>query len=253
MKQKQILKLFYFFNCLFGLKKKISKGFNNLEELVDFSFEEFHQQIKPGQVREEILRLLKILEKKELNLVLEIGTSRTAGTLFLFSRIASQDAEIISIDLPGGKWGGGYDLYKVPLFKSFASNAQKIHLMRKDSHEYSSLEQVKTILKGRKLDFLFIDGDHTYKGVKNDFEMYSPLVKEGGIIAFHDINHSEDITVETGYGCGRLWKEIKDNYENIEIIEDWKDYHPITKKYIFKEVLQGIPRKGPGIGVIVKN
>jgi len=36
-------------------------------------------------------------------------------------------------------------------------------------------------------DFLFIDGDHTYEGVEGDFEMYSPLVRRGGIIAFHDI------------------------------------------------------------------
>jgi hypothetical protein len=34
---------------------------------------------------------------------------------------------------------------------------------------------------------LFIDGDHTYEGVRRDFEMYSPLVRKGGIIAFHDI------------------------------------------------------------------
>jgi len=42
-------------------------------------------------------------------------------------------------------------------------------------------------LNGEPLDFLFIDGDHTYEGVKRDFEMYSPLVRNGGIIAFHDI------------------------------------------------------------------
>jgi predicted O-methyltransferase YrrM len=44
-----------------------------------------------------------------------------------------------------------------------------------------------TLLKGSEGDFLFIDGDHTYQGVKQDFQMYSPLVKKGGIVAFHDI------------------------------------------------------------------
>jgi predicted O-methyltransferase YrrM len=43
------------------------------------------------------------------------------------------------------------------------------------------------VLNEQNLDFLFIDGDHTYKGVKEDFEMYSPLVRKGGVIAFHDI------------------------------------------------------------------
>ena len=36
------------------------------------------------------------------------------------------------------------------------------------------------------IDFLFIDGDHTYQAVMTDWLLYSPLVKRGGIIAFHD-------------------------------------------------------------------
>jgi len=39
-----------------------------------------------------------------------------------------------------------------------------------------------------KIDFLFIDADHSYEGVKADFEAWSPKVKEDGIIAFHDSN-----------------------------------------------------------------
>ena len=40
---------------------------------------------------------------------------------------------------------------------------------------------------GKPLDFLFIDGDHAFKGVKSDFQLYSELVRPGGLIAFHDI------------------------------------------------------------------
>ena len=36
------------------------------------------------------------------------------------------------------------------------------------------------------LDFLFIDGDHTIKGCKQDYDLYSKKVKRGGYIAFHD-------------------------------------------------------------------
>ena len=39
-----------------------------------------------------------------------------------------------------------------------------------------------------EIDILFIDGDHTYKGVINDFENYSKLVKRGGYIIFDDYN-----------------------------------------------------------------
>ena len=36
-------------------------------------------------------------------------------------------------------------------------------------------------------DFLFIDGDHSYEGVKADFEHWEQFVKVGGHIAFHDM------------------------------------------------------------------
>lgn len=63
----------------------------------------------------------------------------------------------------------------------------KMCLLRADSHKRDTLEQVKAILDGREIVFLFIDGDHTYEGVKRYFEMYRPLVKKRGIIAFRDI------------------------------------------------------------------
>lgn len=38
----------------------------------------------------------------------------------------------------------------------------------------------------KKIDYLFIDGDHTYEVVKKDFEDWYPHVKTGGIISIHD-------------------------------------------------------------------
>jgi predicted O-methyltransferase YrrM len=80
-------------------------------------------------------------------------------------------------------------------------------------------------LKGNKVDFLFIDGDHSYEGVKKDFEMYSPLVKKGGIIVFHDIvpDYYTRYGIKTGSWAGevyKFWNEIKEKYENLEIVKD---------------------------------
>lgn len=36
------------------------------------------------------------------------------------------------------------------------------------------------------LDFLYIDGDHSYEAVIADIENFVPLVKEGSLFAFHD-------------------------------------------------------------------
>lgn len=37
-----------------------------------------------------------------------------------------------------------------------------------------------------KIDYLHIDGDHSYEGVKLDFELYSQIMSENGIITIHD-------------------------------------------------------------------
>jgi hypothetical protein len=36
------------------------------------------------------------------------------------------------------------------------------------------------------VDFLFIDGDHTYDAVRQDYELYFPKIRKGGLIFFHD-------------------------------------------------------------------
>jgi len=175
--------------------------------------------IKPIQVKEEIAELLRILKSLNPRTCLEIGTAG-GGTLFLFAQMASPDATLISIDLPGGPFGGGYPAWKIPLYKSFARYpTQRIHLLRADSHNPNTLRKVREILAGKPLDFLFIDGDHTYEGVKRDFEMYSPLVRKGGVIAFHDIVEHPP---ETGCEVSMFWNEIKYSYKYLEIVKDWR-------------------------------
>jgi predicted O-methyltransferase YrrM len=78
---------------------------------------------------------------------------------------------------------------------------------------------VKRLLGPLALDVLFIDGDHTYEGVKRDFLMYKPLVRNGGLIALHDIvphpSHP-DVKVDI------FWKELKQQFPTREIVADWK-------------------------------
>ena len=104
---------------------------------------------------------------------MEIGTEN-GGALFLFSHVASANATLISIDLSRGSFGR-YPKWKIPLYKSFARDRRRIHLIRADSHDSETLNEAKKILGDKLIDFfLFIDGDHTYEGIKRDFEMYSP-------------------------------------------------------------------------------
>ena len=160
---------------------------------------------------------MSILEKVRPKYVLEIGTAQ-GGTLLLWVQVATDDALIISIDLPGGPFGGGYPLLKRLTYRSFRRNKQRIVLIRADSHHKDTLKKVRNILGGAKLDFLFVDGDHSYEGVKKDFEMYSSLVRRGGIIAFHDIVPGSSELVG---GVPRFWREVKEKYRFREIVKSW--------------------------------
>ena len=146
--------------------------------------------------------------------VIEIGTAK-GGTLFLFSRLADPCATLVSIDLPGGEFGGGYPAWKARLYRSFCLPQQTIHLLRADSSAISTVENVKSIFGKTPVDFLFIDGNHTYEGVKRDFELYSPCVRKGGLIAFHDIAVHPP---EARCNVDKFWNEAR-NQHSQEFIE----------------------------------
>jgi len=172
--------------------------------------------IRLAQVKSEFLNLLNIFKQKAPKVVMEIGTAR-GGTLFCFSKLAPEDATIISVDLPGGNFGGGYPKSKVPFYNSFKKNGQKMFLLRENSHAEETVTKVKDILNGKKIDFLFIDADHTYEGVKRDFELYSPLLAKNGIVAFHDVAL---IPGAPRNYVSVFWNEIKNNYKYEELIEN---------------------------------
>ena len=43
------------------------------------------------------------------------------------------------------------------------------------------------------LDLLFIDGDHSYEGVKADWDAYNRFLKPGAIVVFHDCGWAEGV------------------------------------------------------------
>jgi predicted O-methyltransferase YrrM len=165
----------------------------------------------PGELR----ALGEILAVRRPERALEIGTCR-GGTLFFLSRLAGPQATIVSVDLPGGEFGGGYGRTAAWFYKRFARRGQRFELLLGDSHTRDMFDKVKTALRGQQLDFLFIDGDHSYSGVKCDFEMYGPIVRKGGLIALHDIAEGP---LEHGGGVPQLWRDVKSKFRHIEIVK----------------------------------
>jgi len=173
----------------------------------------FFKSIEPRQNPVEIEELYKIICDFSPSGILEIGTAR-GGTLYLWTQAAADNALIVSVDLPGGEFGGAYPLCRVPFYKSFAKPGQKIHLLRKDSHNHQTIKNVKDLFDSVPVDFAFIDGDHTYEGVKADFLNYGKYVRSGGIIAFHDILPASDFPDIQVF---RFWDEIKNRYKTREL------------------------------------
>lgn len=77
------------------------------------------------------------------------------------------------------------------------------------------------VLQDIKIDFLFIDGDHSYEGVKKDFDLYSTILAEKGVIVIHDTDekYEESLIVSEDAkkdhfpfnGPAKLVKELQNN------------------------------------------
>jgi hypothetical protein len=166
------------------------------------------RSICPKQSPREIEQAYQAVCDLKPRCVLELGTAR-GGSLYLWTQAATDDALIVSVDLPGGEFGGGYSQARVPLYESFARPGQTITLLRTDSQKPQTLEKVKAALKDQPADFAFIDADHRYEGVKKDYLLYSPLVRPGGLIGFHDIYHDRE---NVGIEVFHLWNQLKEHY-----------------------------------------
>ena len=170
-----------------------------------------HEAVKAGAAQKtaELAELVALVLDLDPQVILEIG-SMVGGSLVAW-QLAAPDAEIISVSLTDGPYGGGDVKTRID------------HWLDMNSHDPDTLDQVDRILGGRPVDFLFIDGDHSLEGVTNDFEMYSPLVRPGGLIAFHDIlPHDPSL----GIGVERLWDRLASSYDAEEIVvaEHRRDY-----------------------------
>lgn len=58
-----------------------------------------------------------------------------------------------------------------------------------------------------RYQYIYIDGDHIYKGVRSDYEHLWPLLEKDGIMVFHDVTIKE-MQPEGKYGVWKLWNKI---------------------------------------------
>ncbi len=171
------------------------------------------------QKRGEITGLLETMRRARPATVCEIG-SALGGTSFLLARAAAPGATVVYVDQ-------AFDAARKAALRRFAGPGQTVRCLQGSSTDPRIRAALQDAFGGRPLDFLFIDGDHHYEGVSADFAIYSPLVRRGGLIAFHDIvlDHGQRFGKPTGNWAGgvpRFWEELKGRYPGgaTEFIED---------------------------------
>lgn len=160
----------------------------------------FGKGLRFWQYPNQFARLLKHIYGKPINSYLEIGC-RWGGTFVIMNEVIKKSNK---------------DL------KSFAIDIIDQSEILKEYNEYSPFNYIRGnsmnfewILKQlpAQVDFVFIDGDHSYKGVKNDF--HNALALSPTHIMLHDINNV------ACPGVVQFWNEIKGNYTHKEFIEGY--------------------------------
>ena len=158
----------------------------------------------------ELLEVYKAIPDKKY--ALEIG-SLTGETLRYWLDWGTPGMEFVSVDwvVPpsDGRYAEQTHGHEI-IWPQWAKDRQiGLTVINADSTKPETVGRVKSIVP--YLDFLFIDGGHDYQTVMRDFSNYSPLVRPGGIISFHDVAGIADVK--------RAWDVIKAGLEFREIVQ----------------------------------
>ena len=193
--------------------------------------------------------LQELLKNERIERVVEIGTWK-GGTALIFAMMVSkyENGIVYCID-----WSFEYGFHNarepgtgIPRsyhnFYRESKYSKHVKELQGNSHDPAFIEKVKNEVGPESVDFMFIDGDHTYEGVKADFLVYHSLVKPGGYIGFHDIRETAH-HISIGCNVAPFWEEIKNNYEHWEFIDS--NIYPGWEGEV-------MPSKCMGIGVIKK-
>jgi predicted O-methyltransferase YrrM len=161
--------------------------------------------------------------------ILEIGSFKGKSTVILAKSAALQsgNGKVNAVDPMTAPSETDPDLRgAASSFADFKKNIERHEVADKiEFHQNFSFELAKNWNKPLRL--LWIDGDHTYRGTKLDFDGFAPFLTDGAIVAIHDVLHEfdggirvfmEDVLLSPRFGacgfCGSIaWAQRDSNEE----------------------------------------
>jgi hypothetical protein len=91
----------------------------------------------------------------------------------------------------------------------------------------SGKEAAGKVLQSGPVDFVFIDGDHSWEGISSDWSSWSGGLAIGGLVALHDSVSTDQRDIETA-GSVRFTREVvacDPRYELVETIDSLTVWH----------------------------
>jgi predicted O-methyltransferase YrrM len=137
----------------------------------------------------EKIKLIQLANNVNGNIFLEVGSYLGASSCFIAAGIKKpgKEAKLYCIDT----WeNDAMTEGKKETFQIFIENTKKYQDIIIPLRGIS-VEVAKTFKD--IIDFLFIDGDHSYEGVKADVDAWFPKLNKNAIVIFHDIGWAEGV------------------------------------------------------------
>lgn len=167
----------------------------------DKTFDKLFSQFKQLHRKEELRQLVNLVAWFKPQTILELGVCH-GGSFKMWEELVPMDGLLIGVDrLNVVQWDWKW-------------SPKLVDYIQRDLDDPLTYLEVTKALGSEDVDFLYIDANHYYEGFKRHFDLYAPLVRDGGLIAFHDIRDNTG----SGYGVGRYFNELKEQYKWLEIL-----------------------------------
>lgn len=165
--------------------------------------------VHPLQCLAEFGGLWNLAATEQVRDVVEVG-SLYGGTLWYWLQLPVV-RRVVSVDLvvPDDSPVHADVLAGRELWPTWVPHVE-LQVIEADSHDPATLARVA---HHGPIDLLFLDGDHTYDGVAEDWRLWSPLVRPGGLVAFHDTVANGD---RDEPGVRQLVGELKWRHPSVE-------------------------------------